>query len=338
MPANTWTWQRTVSIFISLAIVGLAYWNRAWLIEAFGLLREGRPLWLIAALVIILLGYLISSQVIRVMLRSLGFPFGIFRVWMLAVVAIVISQSVPAGGVGSYAFLVSSFNRRGVPPGKATLVASLETLSYVIAMVCTFGFSVIYLATRDLFTGESSYLAAATGILLISAAVFVLTRSEETLQRWLLTLKNGVAWLLRRQWGDAWVLGIVAELHLGRQLIASRRRDVILLVMIQITGLSAHALAMLSVLYGLGAHTNFAVVMVAFGIALVTSTFNVLPGGGGTVEAALVAVLTQLDVGPAAVPAAIIFRLLNFWLIAPVAALGYTWLTHEAPVVNEVRE
>ena len=37
-------------------------------------------------------------------------------------------------------------------------------------------------------------------------------------------------------------------------------------------------------------------------------------------------VLGFLAVGPAAVPAAIIFRLLNFWLLLPPAALGYAWL------------
>jgi uncharacterized membrane protein YbhN (UPF0104 family) len=111
---------------------------------------------------------------------------------------------------------------------------------------------------------------------------------------------------------------------------------VVLLVLIQLAALSGHSLAMLLVLHALGASTSFAGVSAAFGIALITSTFNVLPGGGGTVEAALVAVLTQLGVGPAAVPAAIIFRLFNFWLLAPVAAASYHWLMHEqvSPMVS----
>jgi uncharacterized protein (TIRG00374 family) len=93
---------------------------------------------------------------------------------------------------------------------------------------------------------------------------------------------------------------------------------------------------MLLVLHALGTDVSFAVVLSAFGVALVTSTFNVLPGGGGTVEAALVAVLSQMGVGPAAVPAAIIFRLFNYWLAAPIAAICYHWLMNEpvTPLVS----
>jgi len=69
--------------------------------------------------------------------------------------------------------------------------------------------------------------------------------------------------------------------------------------------------------------------LAAFGAALVTSLFNVLAGGGGTIETILAAVLGFLGVGPAAVPAAVIFRLLNFWLLLPLAGFAYAWLTRE---------
>jgi uncharacterized membrane protein YbhN (UPF0104 family) len=80
----------------------------------------------------------------------------------------------------------------------------------------------------------------------------------------------------------------------------------------------------------MGTSTSYLTVLSASGIALLTSTVNVLPGGG-TVEAALVAVLTQLGVGAEAVPAAILFRLLNFWMLLPIAAACYSWLMHDRP-------
>ncbi len=48
-----------------------------------------------------------------------------------------------------------------------------------------------------------------------------------------------------------------------------------------------------------------------------------------TVEAAMVAVLTQLGMGAEAVPAAIVFRLLNFWMLLPIAAACYAWLMRD---------
>lgn len=332
-------WKIIISACISLGILVLAYQNRAWIGEAFGLLAEAQPLWLVASFVAICLSYLVSAQVFAVVLRSLGYRMGLVRLWATALVAIVTSQSVPAGGVASYAFLLSNFNRRGITPGESALIASLETLSYVVAMVLIFGFSLVYFAFQGMATAEASYIAAIVALVVIGGAAFVLTRSEATLHHWVGAIERGVGRVLRRPWHGAWAEQLVKELIIGRTLMASRRRDVITLVLIQLTALSGHSLAMLIVLYALGASVSFAAVLAAFGVALVTSTFNVLPGGGGTVEAALIAVLSQLGAGAAAVPAAIIFRLFNFWLLAPVAAVAYHWLMHErvAPMVARHR-
>jgi hypothetical protein len=42
----------------------------------------------------------------------------------------------------------------------------------------------------------------------------------------------------------------------------------------------------------------------------------------------------QLGAGAAAIPAAIVFRLLNFWVMLPIAASCYAWLARgrRAPI------
>lgn len=325
----TRNWRIATSVLMSLSIFVLAYQNRGWLLEAFATVRETNPYWMAGALGVILLSYFITSQVLTWALRRQGYHLGLVRMWAVGLVAIVISQSVPAGGVGSYAFLVGSFRRRGVRSGQATLVASLEVVSYVSTMIVIFLFSLLFLTARGLATGYTSYFAAGAALLFIAGFIFVLTRSEVQLALWLLKIKDSVAHLLHREWDDTWVLHKVRELAHGRSLFASRRRDVLWLMLIQFAGLSGHSLAMLMVLRGLGVQTNFMVVLASFGIALITSTFNVLPGGGGTVEAALITILTQLGIGVLAVPAAIIFRLFNFWLMLPLSAVCYYWLVHE---------
>lgn len=334
-------WQIVTSLIISCLIFLLAIINRSWLLEALSLARTANPLWLIVALGLIVISYLVSSQVFQVVLSSLGYRFGIRHLWAIALVAIMISQSVPAGGVGSYAFLVNVFSRRNVPSGQSTLVASLETLSYATAMLLIFLFSLFHLMVRQLGTIGSGVwfgellLAGFVAVLVIGGATFILTRNEATLSSWLLAIQHGVSQMLRRSWDETWIQRIVGELVQGRTLVASRPGGVALLVGIQFTALSGHSLAMLTLLYALGVQTTFTVVLTAFGIALITSTFNVLPGGGGTVETALVAVLTALGIGPEAVPAAIIFRLLNFWLLLPVAAACYHWLMHGTSLPKE---
>ncbi len=324
-------WRILTSGLISIGILVLAFVNWTWLAEAFLVIADANRAWLLFAFVVILISYLISAQVLALTLHSMGYRLGFFRTWATGLVAIIISQSVPAGGVGSYAFLIGIFRRRGVPPVEAALAASMESLSYVSAMLIVFAMSLIYLTLHGLATGSASYIAALIALSVIGSAAYVLTRSQAELERWLHTLNSGLGDTLQRWLGANWIERGVRRLVTSRQMLTSRRRDLVQLVIVQLLGLSGHALAMLLVLRSLGTHTSFAIVLTAFGIALITSTFNVLPGGGGTVEAAIVAVLLQLGVGSAAVAAAIIFRLFNFWLLTPVAAACYYWLMHEPP-------
>jgi uncharacterized protein (TIRG00374 family) len=325
-------WQITFSLFLTIGVVILAYIKRDRISAALMSLREAKPSWLLLAFALELLAFFCASQVYYRVLRSLGYHFSALRLWATALVAIILSQSVPAGGVASYAFLVQNFRRRDVPPGHSALMASLEALSYAGGMLLLFFFSLGYLIVRTgLDAAEdnrASVIAAGVAVVVIGSASFLLTRDQALLTRWLLAIKNGVARMLRRTWSDAPVHKLVDELARGRALIAARRGEVALLVLIQLTALTVHSLAMLVVLYSLGVTTSLFVVMTSFGIALITSTFNVLPGGGGTVEAVLVLSLTQLGVGEQAYIAAVIFRLLNFWLLTPVAAICYRWLMH----------
>jgi uncharacterized protein (TIRG00374 family) len=167
----------------------------------------------------------------------------------------------------------------------------------------------------------------------------VLTRSAPTLTRLLLALNRvprALMRLLRRPWGDDWVHAVVAEVVRGRELIAGRTRLLVLLLLIQLAALIGHSLALLVILHSLGDPAGIHVAIAAFGITLLISSFNVLPGGGGTVETVLAATLVHLGIGPAAVPAAILFRLLDFWAILPLAGAAYLWLSREEDAQDEV--
>jgi uncharacterized protein (TIRG00374 family) len=328
-------WRLALGLAMSLVAVGLAYLNRQWLIEAVGLVRSASPIWLAAGLVLVLASYFVSSQVLRVILRSLGHRLGAGRLWAITLIAIVTSQSLPAGGVGSYAFLLHSFRRRGVPAGQAALVATLEAFSYAGAMVLFASFGLAYLAGHALALDTAGppmaapLLAGLAALVLIGGGAILLTRPAETLTGWLL----GVSWLLgrvlRRPRNDTWVYNTVAEVTGARELIGSRKRLLALLMLVQLTALSGHSLGLLLILHSLGASVGAGVVFAAFGIALLTSTFNVLPGGGGTVETVLVITLAGLGAGAAAVPAVILFRLLNFWAMLPLAGACYLWLSRD---------
>jgi uncharacterized protein (TIRG00374 family) len=335
MPARRW--QLIISIALTIGVVILAVINRYKVFSAFSLLAHANLVWIAAAMSLELASFFISSRVYAPALHSLGYRLSMLRLWAMTLVAIVLSQSFPAGGVASYAFLVQAFRRKGVASGHAALLASLEALSYATAMILLFCFSLFFITFKEGLSaaGGPSLIAAVVAVLVISTAIFVLTRSQESLQAWLLRIKNGVARLLRRRWSDEPINRIVGDLSRGRALITEQPRQVALLVCLQILALTGHSLTMLAVLHSLGETTSIFVVMASFGIALVSSTFNVLPGGGGTVETAIAVALQSLGVSEAAITAAVIFRLLNFWLLTPVAFVFYRWLIHGGEPATE---
>lgn len=326
-----------LGVVLSGGIAVLVVLNRAWLLDALSLARGAQPAWLAAALLVILLSYLVSGQVLRVALAQMGQQISVLRAWMTALVAIIISQSIPAGGVGTYAFLANQFRRRGATAEQSALVAGLEALSYASAMVLVALFSALYLALHG-SAGKSflePLLAALGSLGALGLGVSLVTRHSAALERWLVAVNRGLALVWAPARRSDWPRQAAAQIARGRELLIANWRLLAGLVGIQLAGLCGHSLAMLLILRALGVSVSYEVVLAAFGAALVTSLLNVLPGGGGTIETILAAVLGFLEVGPAAVPAAVIFRLLNFWLLLPLAGLAYAWLTREPRAAPE---
>lgn len=325
--------QLAFSLLLSAVVVVIVVLNFHSIVESLKLAAKARPEWIALAFVLELLAFFVASQVYRISLRSLGYKhFSSLRLWAIAMIAIVLSQSFPAGAVASYAFLVQSFRKRGVSAAHAALVATLESLSYFTAMIVLFGFSLFTIGTRGQFgrAETDSLVAAGVGIVVITLVVFVLTREEALLLRWAMGVTRLLEQMTRRNIDDQGVGYAIGELVRGRDMISARWLDLLLLIGIQLLALTIHSLALMSVLYSLGALASLSVVLTSFGVALISSTFNVLPGGGGTVEAAITLTLKGLGVGDEAIPATIIFRLLNYWVMVPIALVCYRLLMHGA--------
>jgi len=65
-------WQLAIGVLMTLGILVLAFFKRAWLIEAIGLAGAAQPAWLLLGLVTIVRSFLISSQVFLVVLVRWG--------------------------------------------------------------------------------------------------------------------------------------------------------------------------------------------------------------------------------------------------------------------------
>lgn len=324
------SWTYLAGAVLLLAMVGLAIHNMETIVAAFSLMHQAVIRWLMLAVLAIGSGFLCAGRIYGRILATLGYRVHQFWLSAAALVSILISQTIPAGSVGSYAFLTASLRRRDIAGTSVALVASLELLSWIGAMLLLFCYGLIYLlvTTEYGIATLQTFPAAAFALMVLSSGFFVGSRPHTTLRDWVLRVKNVIERVSGPLCTDACVLQVVDEMVANRQTLMKQPGQVVLLVFLQLTVFLLHALALLAVLYSLGVSVAPYAVLAAYGLALIASTFTVLPGGGGTVEAALTLALSVQGVPlESALGAAILFRLLSFWLLLPLGAVCYRLLT-----------
>ena len=301
--------------------------------EALTLIHEVRPGWLALAALAILVGFLCAGQIYGRVLATLGYKAPSLWLSAAAMVTMLLSQALPFGTVASYAFLTSSLRKRDVPTSSVAVIASLELLSWGGAMLILFIYGLIYVlvTTSNGTLARASLSGFATVALLIGGYLYLGTRPHATLHAWALRVKRAIERVFGPIWHDSQVQRMVDEITHNRQLMAERPWRVLSLILLQLIIFTLHSLALLAILHGLGVVIGPLATLAAYGLALIVSTYTVLPAGGGTVEAALTVGLTIQGVPlEAALGATILFRLLSFWLLLPLGALCYRAIMRDA--------
>jgi uncharacterized protein (TIRG00374 family) len=329
-PSRRIPWGPIIGAVLLLALTLLVVQNWAEVRKAFALMREARPVWLSLAFGCVAAGFVCAGQVYGRALQALKHSASVWWLTAAAMVTILVNQAVPAGSVAAYAFLVSSLRRRGFPVGSVTMVAGLELISWNIGVIVAFSYGLLYLlATTGLSGASVSYTALAAALGVLGSVTYVATRPDDTLHDWSLRVKWVVNRLFRQViWTSAQVRQVVDEILASRRMILEQPGRMVVLVLLQLTVFTCHSLALDFILRALGVPAPVLAVMAAYGLALIVSVFTLLPGGGGTVEAALtVALVAQGVPPPAALGAAIVFRLISFWMLLPLGAIAYRSLT-----------
>ena len=302
--------------------------------EALTLIHAARPGWLALAAVAILVGFLCAGQIYGRVLATLGYTAPSLWLCAAALVTMLLSQALPFGTVASYAFLTTSLRKRGVPASSVAVIASLELLSWGGAMLILFIYGMIYvlITTSNGTLARASLSGFAMVVVLIGGYLYLGTRPRDTLQIWAMNIKRTIERIFGPTWHDSQVQRMIDEITHNRQLIADQPWQVLSLIFLQLTIFTLHSLALLAILYSLGVVIGPLATLAAYGLALIVSTYTVLPAGGGTVEAALTVGLTIQGVPlEAALGATVLFRLFSFWLLLPLGAVCYRVLMRDAP-------
>jgi uncharacterized protein (TIRG00374 family) len=328
-PQTRTRWSYILGAIIFALIIGILLRNWVEVSEAIERLRSVQPQWLALAMAAIGIGFICAGQVYGRVLATLGFRESAPWLTSTALVTVLINHAIPAGSVAAYAFLVLSLRRRGIPPANVALVATLELLSWNGAVLLMFCYGLGYLILTGVNVSPGTYyVSVTTAMILLGLLLFVFSRPHATLHSWAQNIKHIADRVFGVAWTDEQLLQVVDEVVANRRLILEQPLRMLLLVVLQLSMFACHSAALLAILHSLGVDPAPLAVLAAYGLALIASTFVFLPGGGGTVEAALTLALGAQGVpSAAALSSAVLFRMLSFWLLLPIGLLLYRYLT-----------
>ncbi len=266
---------------------------------------QANPWWMAAAFGLGLTSYFGAALALKAFSPE---HLGLWRTTLVQVAASVLNLVAPAG-VAPAALSIRYMQRRGIRTSLALATAGLVQLAQFVT-------TVMLVVTLALFLGTAGPLRQLPALAVVVTLVVV-----AAIAGGVLLVPRIRAWVIRRvlpTWQQIWPR-VVWVLGQPRRLIIG-------------------TLGALLVTFGFLA--SFAATLVALGISLPTTTLTIVfltgntvgsavptPGGIGAVELALSAALRTAGVTTAAAAsAAVLFRVLTFWIRLPLGWLAWRYL------------
>jgi len=266
--------------------------------------------------------------------RSLGRWF-MFR---LTVTGYGAAHVLPGGGAAAATVTYGALRRKGFDPEKVGLALAAVSILVYGALGVLFSGSLIYmLIERDLGSAGTvaafSFLALTVGLALGAYAAYrrpTLAKNVAERGARLVGRLLGGGRLRRRV--EAWSVRLVSrlgeELREARRQLDRRSAQTPKLAALALGYWAFDALCLILMFAALDVAADPLVLLVAYGIATSLAAIPLTPGGIGVFETTMLATLALLGVGPEAAIPVLGYRLFNFWLPIPLAAVFYPTLRH----------
>lgn len=319
-------WRLLIGLIVLGVLVAFVLLKRYELIGAARILGRANPGWLAAALLVQSVVYLCFAAVYWRSLQLLGYHVRLLSLYGVAFIGVFLGRVFPVGGTSTFAFLLFQLRRRGIPDGTGAVAVTLDGLSYLIAFFTLLTGGFIYLFTHGELKVNQVLIVALLTLAIITFGMYVwgLSRDRQLLTRRALGLKNWLARLLRRDWGDLRVLAFIAELYEGAALIGRNRTGFVQLVGLHLSALLFDCVTLLLLFWSIDLWPHFSVVLLSYSLAYFVSTISSLPGGGATFEATMTVTMVTLGMNESvALSVTLLYRLLAFWLPLLISAIIY---------------
>ena len=310
-------------VAVPAAVAWLAYTHREAVVAAMHLIRRAQARWLVAGVLAVGALYLCRAVVYRIPLGLLGYSAGLAFLWSTAMTTSALQQVFPAGGAVGYAFLTYAMHQRGVPAGRASLIALVDTLSYAFAIATLVIGALVWLGVSGNLHVASlrGLFVPGVAILAIGVWIYWLQRDRRRFVPLVLRLGRRLVTALGRRWREEPVREFLDEFYRGKALILRRRRAFIGMLGLQYAAVACDATAVYTAFAALGRWPQPWVVLLGFVVAMGGTAAIGVPGGGGGFETLMSAFFVSEGISTAdAIAATLLFRVVTFWL--PVLVAG----------------
>jgi len=312
-----------VWVVVLSAVGALAYRNRESVLAAIGLIGDAAWWWMLPGAFAIAGVYLCRAFVYAVPLRLLGYSFTHGYLWTTALVATSLHQLLPIAGAAGYAFLTWAFTRGGASPGRASLVALIDTLSYAVAAATVVVGSLVYLLVSGRARIGSAAVGFAPGVVLALLAVYLymLQRDERRFTRLVLRTKR---WLETKLAGhrlpDAPLREFLEQYYEAKRIIGKRPGAFAWMMAWQYAAVLCDVTAVYTAFLALGLIPKIWIVVMGFVLSMAGLAVVSVPAGGGSFEVIMSAFFASHGFEPAqGIAVAALYRLVAFWLPALVS-------------------
>jgi glycosyltransferase 2 family protein len=243
---------------------------------------------------------------------------------------------LPGGGAAATAVTYGALRRQGYDPESVGLALAAVSVLVYGALGVLFSGSLLYmLLDGDLGLADTVasvfFLALTVGAALGAYVAYrrpTLAKNVAERGTRLAGRLLGGEGLRRRAvaWSDRLVSRLGEDLRAARRQLAGQSAEVPKLAALALGYWAFDALCLILMFAALGVAADPLVLLVAYGVATAIAAIPLTPGGIGIFEVTMLATLALLGVGSEAAIPILGYRLFNFWLPIPLAAVFYPTL------------
>jgi len=266
---------------------------------------------------------------------------GLWFMLRLTVCGYGAAHVLPGGGAAAATVTYGALRARGIDRTAVALAVAAVSAVVYGALGVLFTGSLLYLLIRgDLTQAEVSLtVMAAVLVVAVSLAGYVAYRKPRAGRKIVKDTVFGMARVVRRRYGrretdelvDRWADRLGEELGSLRQQARSRPLEVLGWCCLAFGYWAFDSTCLVLVFLALGVPAGTGELLVAYGIATAAGSLPLTPGGIGVFEATMLATLAVFGIGAEAAIPVLGYRLFNFWMPIPLAALLYPTLRIRKP-------